>query len=204
MTRYPTNLPGGDFQVHTGTRSRIRTHTQRYACIHTHDTKTTALGNGDKISPRFLTRPQLSPSGVSAGQSIPHWLGCSARGPDTFRSFWNWLSTLVIMPRDEMKLSRERTCVTPCRSTLNRFSTQFPVEMACVNPFVMVVEPSRNFPGGLVQFLFKQMRIANCKLQTANRKPQTTSRKLQAANCKLPAANFWRLKTVTCSCEKIL
>lgn len=66
-----------------------------------------------RISPRFFTRPQLSPSGVSAGQSIPHWLGWSARGPDTFRSFWNCESTLVIMPRDEMKLSLERTCVAP-------------------------------------------------------------------------------------------
>jgi len=36
------------------------------------------------ISARFLTRPQLSPSGVSAGHSMPHWLGCSARGPDTW------------------------------------------------------------------------------------------------------------------------
>ena len=36
--------------------------------------------------------------------------------------------------------------MTPCLSTLNRFRTQLPVEMACVNPFVMVVEPSRNLP----------------------------------------------------------
>jgi hypothetical protein len=35
------------------------------------------------MSARFLTRPQLSPSGVSAGHTMPHWLGCSARGPDT-------------------------------------------------------------------------------------------------------------------------
>jgi hypothetical protein len=32
---------------------------------------------------RFLTRPQASPSGVSAGQSIPHCDACRARGPLT-------------------------------------------------------------------------------------------------------------------------
>ena len=32
---------------------------------------------------RFFTRPQLSPSGVSAGHSMPHWLGCRALGPLT-------------------------------------------------------------------------------------------------------------------------
>lgn len=35
------------------------------------------------ISARFLTRPQDSPSGVSAGHSTPHWLGCRLRGPLT-------------------------------------------------------------------------------------------------------------------------
>jgi hypothetical protein len=43
---------------------------------------------------RFLTRPQLSPSGVSLGQSIPHWEGWSDRGPLTFRVFSNWEFTL--------------------------------------------------------------------------------------------------------------
>lgn len=35
------------------------------------------------IRARFFTRPQLSPSGVSAKHSMPHWLGCRARGPLT-------------------------------------------------------------------------------------------------------------------------
>ena len=35
------------------------------------------------IRARFLTRPQASPSGVSAGHSIPHCDGCNARGPLT-------------------------------------------------------------------------------------------------------------------------
>ena len=32
---------------------------------------------------RFLSRPHDSPSGVSAGHTMPHWLGCSALGPLT-------------------------------------------------------------------------------------------------------------------------
>ena len=46
------------------------------------------------IRARFLTRPQLSPSGVSLGQSMPHCEGCSERGPLTFRVFSNWEFTL--------------------------------------------------------------------------------------------------------------
>mmetsp|Transcript_55787 Transcript_55787/g.132416 ORF Transcript_55787/g.132416 Transcript_55787/m.132416 type:complete len:206 (-) Transcript_55787:1386-2003(-) len=61
------------------------------------------------ISARFLTRPHDSPSGVSAGQSIPHWEGCSERGPDTLRVFSNWDWTRVIMPSAEMNESREST-----------------------------------------------------------------------------------------------
>lgn len=51
---------------------------------------------------RFLTSPQASPSGVSAGQSIPHWDGCSDRGPDTFRVFSNVELIRVIIPRQLM------------------------------------------------------------------------------------------------------
>lgn len=32
------------------------------------------------IRARFFTRPQACPSGVSAGQIMPHWLLCSWRG----------------------------------------------------------------------------------------------------------------------------
>ena len=32
---------------------------------------------------------QEQTSGVSAGQSMPHWLGCNDRGPDTLRVFSN-------------------------------------------------------------------------------------------------------------------
>ena len=87
---------------------------------------------------RFLTRPQLSPSGVSDGHSIPHWLGCRARGPLTLRVFSNWLVMRVIMPRAEMKERRERTWVTPLRSIRKRLTVQFPDAMACSRPFVSV------------------------------------------------------------------
>jgi hypothetical protein len=41
---------------------------------------------------------------------MPHWLGCSARGPDTLRVFSNWLVMRVIMPTAAMKDRRDRTC----------------------------------------------------------------------------------------------
>ena len=111
-----TSPPSSKFsRIKSKLFSRIETNLQLHeqqAKDHTH-TILDLHALRPRISPRFLTRPQLSPSGVSAGQSIPHWLGWSARGPDTFRSFWNCESTLVIMPRDEMKLSLERTCVAP-------------------------------------------------------------------------------------------
>ena len=37
----------------------------------------------------------------------------------------------VIMPSALMNESRESTCVTPLRSMRNRFTVQFPLEMAC-------------------------------------------------------------------------
>ena len=49
-------------------------------------------------------------SGVSAGQSMPHWLGCRERGPDTLRVFSNWELILVIMPSAATKDSRDSTC----------------------------------------------------------------------------------------------
>ncbi len=52
-------------------------------------------------------------SGVSAGQSMPHWLGCSERGPETLRVFSNWELILVIMPSAATKDSRDRTCTPP-------------------------------------------------------------------------------------------
>ncbi len=53
-------------------------------------------------SAKFFTSPQLSPSGVSEGQSIPHCEGCSDRGPEILRVFSNWEVILVIMPRAAM------------------------------------------------------------------------------------------------------
>lgn len=50
------------------------------------------------ISAKFFTNPQASPSGVSLGQSIPHWLGCSALGPLTFLVFSNCEEMRVIIP----------------------------------------------------------------------------------------------------------
>ena len=42
------------------------------------------------INARFFTKPQLSPSGVSAGQSMPHWLGCKDLGPLTYPWITLW------------------------------------------------------------------------------------------------------------------
>ena len=49
-------------------------------------------------------------SGVSAGHSMPHWLGCKERGPDTLRVFSNCELILVIMPMAATKDSRDSTC----------------------------------------------------------------------------------------------
>mmetsp|Transcript_33124 Transcript_33124/g.78562 ORF Transcript_33124/g.78562 Transcript_33124/m.78562 type:complete len:283 (+) Transcript_33124:1479-2327(+) len=86
------------------------------------------------ISARFLTSPQASPSGVSAGHSMPHWLGCRARGPLTLRVFSNCEVILVIMPSALMNDRRDNTCVTPLRSMRNRLMVQFPELMACSRP----------------------------------------------------------------------
>ena len=67
---------------------------------------------------------------------MPHWLGWSARGPDVLRVFSKQLLTRVIMPSAEMYERRERTCVTPARSILKRLSTQLPVEMAWMKPYL--------------------------------------------------------------------
>jgi hypothetical protein len=45
---------------------------------------------------------------------MPHWEGCSARGPDTLRVFSNCEVMRVIMPTALMKDRRESTCVQ-CR-----------------------------------------------------------------------------------------
>lgn len=68
----------------------------------------------------------LSPSGVSEGQSIPHWDGWRERGPLTFLVFSNWEEILVIMPSADMYDKRDSTWVTPWRSILNLFRDQFP------------------------------------------------------------------------------
>jgi hypothetical protein len=72
--------------------------------------------------PGYLT----SPSGVSEGQSIPHWDGWRERGPLTFLVFSNWEEILVIMPSADMYDKRDSTWVTPWRSILNLFRDQFP------------------------------------------------------------------------------
>lgn len=41
---------------------------------------------------------------------MPHWEGCSARGPDTLRVFSNWEVMRVIMPTALMNDRRESTC----------------------------------------------------------------------------------------------
>mmetsp|Transcript_40259 Transcript_40259/g.84186 ORF Transcript_40259/g.84186 Transcript_40259/m.84186 type:complete len:319 (+) Transcript_40259:552-1508(+) len=91
------------------------------------------------ISAKFFTRPHASPSGVSAGQSIPHCDGCSDRGPDTLRVFSNCDCTRVIIPRAAMKDSRDSTWVTPWRSMPKRRRFQLPVEMELTSPVVILV-----------------------------------------------------------------
>lgn len=71
---------------------------------------------------KYLT----SPSGVSDGQSIPHWDGWRDRGPLTFLVFSNWEEILVIIPSAEIYDKRDSTWVTPWRSILNLFRDQFP------------------------------------------------------------------------------
>lgn len=90
------------------------------------------------IRARFFTRPQASPSGVSAGQSIPHCEACKARGPLTLRVFSNCELMRCIMPKAEIKDKRDSTAVTPARDILKRFTDQFPVEMARFRPLVIV------------------------------------------------------------------
>lgn len=97
--------------------------------------KDVACGNGSRSSalPQLLVAAQqrrlgrlTSPSGVSDGQSIPHWDGCRDRGPLTFLVFSNWEEILVIMPNADMYDKRDSTWVTPWRSILNLFRDQFP------------------------------------------------------------------------------
>ena len=110
---------------------------------------------------RFFTSPHASPSGVSDGHNIPHWLGCSARGPETLRVFSNWLVTRVIMPRAAMYDSRLSCCVTPARSILKRFRDQFPVDTAFSMPFVIVsTRMCFSTSKGSVRFVLARLRSA--------------------------------------------
>ena len=59
---------------------------------------------------RHVDGKRTSPSGVSDGQSMPHWLGWSDRGPETLRVFSNCDMMRVIMPSAEMYERRESTC----------------------------------------------------------------------------------------------
>jgi|MDSW01.2.fsa_nt_gb hypothetical protein len=97
------------------------------------------------VNARFLTRPHASPSGVSDGQSIPHWLGWSERGPDTFRVFSNCEVIRVIIPSAEMNERRDSCCVTPARSILKRVTFQLPVAIAWTNPAEITVLHFRCF-----------------------------------------------------------
>lgn len=79
-----------------------------------------------------------SPSGVSEGQSIPHWDGWSDRGPLTFLVFSNWEEILVIMPSADIYDKRDNTWVTPWRSILNLFRDQFPCREKTQNPWLLI------------------------------------------------------------------
>ena len=57
-----------------------------------------------------FTRPHCSPSGVSAGQIIPHCEGCKARGPATLRLFSNWDFTRIL------RFQARRFCTLPADS----------------------------------------------------------------------------------------
>jgi hypothetical protein len=136
------------------------------------------------MSAKFFTKPHASPSGVSLGHSMPHWLGCNDRGPLTFLVFSNCEEIRVIIPRAEIKLSRLSTCVTPARSILNRLSDQFPVEIARTNPDVIwspwnciVLKASNSFvrEGFLRTLSIADLRLA---LKVLNR-----SSNRRASNC---------------------
>ena len=105
---------------------------------------TLAMGRGSSsvvicvISARFFTSPHDSPSGVSAGHSMPHCDGCRARGPLTFRLFSNCDMIRVIMPNAEMNDNRDKTWVIPLRYMRKRRIVQFPLLMALSRPYVMI------------------------------------------------------------------
>jgi hypothetical protein len=61
---------------------------------------------------KFFSKPAASPSVVSAGHSIPHWLGRNEGGPLTFWVFSNLLLTWVIIPNADTYSKREKTCNT--------------------------------------------------------------------------------------------
>ena len=79
----------------------------RHACTHRRATQKSAPTGLSSISlvtcdssAKFLTRPQLSPSGVSAGHSIPHCDACSARGPLTYaRELRRSAKTIMVRAR---------------------------------------------------------------------------------------------------------
>jgi hypothetical protein len=54
------------------------------------------------VRAKFLTRPQLSPSGVSEGHKTPQCDGYKARGPEIFLVFSNYELILVIIPIEEI------------------------------------------------------------------------------------------------------
>mmetsp|Transcript_30988 Transcript_30988/g.79051 ORF Transcript_30988/g.79051 Transcript_30988/m.79051 type:complete len:207 (-) Transcript_30988:1260-1880(-) len=127
------------------------------------------------MSARFLTRPQLSPSGVSAGHSMPHWLGCSARGPDTLRVFSNCDVMRVIMPMAAMNDRRDSTCVTPLRSMRKRLMIQLPEDSALSSPYVMVSVRMHLATSNCVALLALDSTASACRLRSLFRRLNRSS-----------------------------
>lgn len=102
-------------------------------------TKKTPIFIPTRSSSQISTSPVVTTNKPNFGQSLP-------------KKTVPWRRPIQsTQPKHDKSKDTSRTpyCstwVTPCLSTLNRFRTQFPVEMACVKPFVMVVDPSRNLP----------------------------------------------------------
>lgn len=85
----------------------------------------------------FFTRPQLSPSGVSLGQTIPQYEDCSDLGPVVLRVFSNCELILVSIPRLAKWLSLDSTWLTPIRLIRNLRIDQFPVAIALFSAWVI-------------------------------------------------------------------
>jgi hypothetical protein len=91
------------------------------------------------ISARFFTRPHAPPSGVSAGQTMPHCVLCS----------WRGLASLPSRPIGALRrrrcesideyVRRLSTCATPVLTPAPPCMPQLPVASEYLRPLVMML-----------------------------------------------------------------